>query len=369
MNTWHIIEKMGTANASHPSPAERAQAVLDDLIDKSSADQMELSPDNNSFSICLRAWCKSPRPDASEKAMQLLRKKESYARKNDAVFIRAEDYNLTISKMVDDHKHGVERATALFEEAIHRFSDCEGPARPNAATLNALLNVYAKQRDRESAERAESYLRRTNFMHKEGRCFRPDAVSYRSVIDAWILSFDPEAPSRVESLVEEMGKKSVEEGRKDLRPDSNSYNLIIKACSHAPSKWNETGERGETLAIANRAFATLKANKFVTHGSYSHMINTYRAHMHFKDERYLPLMSSLWKRCCAEGMVSQFTLESFAGAVLPNQFWKAIGNRNHFAHKGRATPEDISAGDLPKLWRRNVKPLPPSKAKAYRQRR
>ena len=289
-----------------------------------------------------------------------------HARKNDAVFIRADDYNLTISKMIDDPEHGVDRATALFEEAIHRFSDCEGPARPNAATLNALLNVYAKRRDRKSAERAESYLRRMNFMHKEGRCFQPDAVSYRSVIDAWILSREPDAPSRVESLVEEMRTKSVEEGRKDLRPDSNSYNLIIKACSHAPSMWNEPGDRGETLAIANRAFATLKTNKLTTHGSYSHMMNTYRAHMHFNDERYLPLMSRLWKRCCAEGMVSQFTLESFAGSVQPSQFWKALGNKKNFARKGRATPKDVTAGDLPQLWRRNVKPLPPNKAKANR---
>lgn len=365
MNAWHIIEKMG-ANVSDVSPAERAQAVLDDLIEKSSAGQRELSPDNKSFSICLRAWCRSPRADSPEKAIQLLRKKEAHARYNDAVFIRADDYNITISKMIDDPKHGVERATALFEESIHRFSDCEGPSRPNAATLNALLNVFAKRRDRKSAEKAESYLRRMNFMHKEGRCFRPDAVSYRSVIDAWILSNDPVAPSRVESLVETMRKLSEEERRKDLRPDSNSYNLIIKACSLAPSMWNEPGDKGETLAIANRAFATLKTKNLTTHGSYSHMMNTYRAHMHFKDERYLPLMSSLWKRCCAEGMVSQFTLESFAASVLPKQFWKAIGNKKNFAQIGRATPNDVKAGDLPQLWRRNVKPLPPNKAKAYR---
>ena len=68
-------------------------------------------------------------------------------------------------------------------------SSSEECTKPNSATLNALLDVFAKQnvKDRLLAEKAGKYLNLFNKLHKEGKCeIQPDVISYRTVIDAWI---------------------------------------------------------------------------------------------------------------------------------------------------------------------------------------
>ncbi|KAK1743686.1 pentatricopeptide repeat-containing protein [Skeletonema marinoi] len=52
-----------------------------------------LSPNNASFSLCIKSWCRSNRPDAPERAEQILRRKEVFAKEQSNVYIIAPDYN------------------------------------------------------------------------------------------------------------------------------------------------------------------------------------------------------------------------------------------------------------------------------------
>merc|ERR1711862_133545 len=154
-----------------------------------------------------------------------------------------------------------------------------------------------------------------------------------------------------------MGSTKWKEGRKDLKPDSNALNLVLKACSTAPAMWkdwiNDDKNEDSPIVIANRVFATLRGgNEFdatLTHGSYSYMFRTYRVHMNFEDERYFDVMQELWKHSCRDGLVSQFSLESFREAVLSRDFWSAIGGQREYARRGKTRAEDIKVGDLPEL--------------------
>ena len=247
---------------------------------------------------------------------------------------------------------------------LNRYGDSEEGTRPNSFTLNALLNVYAKRFEyKHLAEKAEQYLRRTNQLHKEGKCcILPDVISYRSVIGAWIRQWRAESPTKVYALVKEMTAKYEQEGRKDLCPDGNTFNLVLKACSHAPAMWNEKDVAakgdGHPIAIANQVFSLLKRkNKYgatADHATYSYMFCLYRQHMDFHNERYPPLMHTMWKHCCKDGLVSQFSLESFRNSVLEPDFWKAVGGQDRYRQWGKTDMQSIVANDLPKEWCRNV---------------
>lgn len=361
MNAWRLCEPNNNDNVI--SPAEKAQEILDSICEEHDLGG-ELSPNDVTFSIGIHAWCKSNRSDAANRAEQILRRKEEYAKKCNDVKIKTSDYTPIISKWKDDHVNGPKRATLLFEEMLRKYDNVE--SRPDTATLNTLLDVYAKWRGRNLAHKAELYLHKMNRLHEEGKIyFSPDVISYRSVIDAWIRSWSEDSPQRVSSLVDEMIHKYRIEGRNDLRPDSNAFNLILKSCSTAPATWEgkETQEKGDDhpIAIANRVFTMLKTeNEFsakVTHATYSYMFTIYRRHMAFQDTRHSSVMQNLWRHCCRDGMVSKFSLESYRESVLEHDFWEGIGGKHNFERLGKIDIEKITVDDLPVHWRKSVLPL------------
>ena len=128
-----------------------------------------------------------------------------------------------------------------------------------------------------------------------------------------------------------------------------------------------TDDKGHPIGIANRGFFTLKRkNEYgatATHATYSFLFHIYRQHMDFHDERYAPLMLNLWKACCREGLVSDFTLKSFRDSVLPPDFWKAIGGKDRYKQLGKTMPDKIVIKDLPKEWSANVVAGPTRKKK------
>jgi len=382
LNAYYLCEKNNSNGTI--SPAAKSQEILNALCERCEAEGDEehnaLHCNDVSFSTCIHTWCKSSRPDSAERTEQLLRQKEAFSEKYCNIQIKSADYNSAIKKWQDDSEKGPERATLLFEEMLEKHENSEERARPNAATLNALLDVYAKSYEKKLAGRAQGYLNRINRLHKEGKsCILPDVISYRSVIDAWVRQWGVDSPQKVDALVKEMIDKYKHEGRKDLRPDSNTLNLVLKACSHAPAMWVEKDvtKKGNSndhpIAIANNMFSLLKGGNDYgaspTHATYSFMFHIYRQHMDFHDKRYPPLMRNLWKHCCRDGLVSQLSLSSFRDSVLEDEFWDAIGGKYKYLRLGLIKAENITIKDLPKEWNRNVVPLKRRNSKQTQQTR
>jgi len=357
INAWCEYEKHGDVNVS---ASEKAEAVLNYLCEHES-----LSPNNASFSLCMKSWCQSKHPNAAERAEQIFRRKEIFADEQSNVYIHAPDYNLIIAKWRDDQVNGPDRARRLFKEMDQNYGNAaELKARPNIVTINSLLDVLAKSKSRNLAEECEELLKQRNTLFEEGKStILPDIISYRSCIDAWIRQWKKDSPQRVEALVKDMIKRYSVEGRSDLCPDSDLFNLVLKACAHATVTWHEDIEREANdtpISIANRTFALLNGkNEFKakpTHATYAFMFIAYKFHLNFDNSRYTPLLLMLWKQCCNDGLVSQFALESFRDCVLDYQFWKAIGGKERYAMLGKTEPKMIKIDDIPQEWKRNVKP-------------
>lgn len=362
INAWCQCEKNSDASLS---VSEKAEAILDYLFEQHRKGVKALSPNNISFNLCIKSWCQSSRPDAADRAEQILRRKEIFAKEHSDVFITASDYNQVIAKWRDDEVNGPDRARKLFKEMDQNYGNAaELTARPNIVTFNSLLDVLAKSKSRDLAEECEELLRQKNELFKEGKSnIIPDIISYRTCIDAWIRQWQKESAQRVEALVKDMIKKYSVEGRKDLRPDADLFNLVLKACAHATVSWHEDVDKEASdtpISIANRTFALLKGkNEFnakPTHATYAFMFIAYKFHLDFENSRYSPLLTMLWKQCCNDGLVSQFALETFRDSVLDYQFWKAIGGKERYATLGKTDPKTIKVDDLPWEWRRNVKP-------------
>lgn len=361
INAWYQCEKNGDTAAS---ASEKAEGVLDYLCEQNDKGIKALSPNNDSFHLCIKSWCQSSRPDAAERAERILRRKETFAKDHINVYIIAADYNHVIAKWKDDKLNGPERARKLFKEMNQNYGHAaELKARPNIITFNSLLDVLAKSNSRDMAEECEDLLKEMNALfEEEKKTILPDIISYRTCIDAWIRQRQKDSPRRVEALVNNLIDKFSVEGRTDLRPDSDIFNLVLKACAHTTVTWHvdNVKESDTIISIANRTYALLKGkNDFKakpTHATYAFMFLAYKYHLDFENPRYTPLLTMLWKECCNDGLVSQFTLDSFRDSVLDYQFWNAIGGTDRYVALGRPTPDMVKVNDLPQEWRRNVKP-------------
>jgi hypothetical protein len=351
LNAWQLCDPNDEDVST--CPAEKAERTLDSIINRYEAENNDVAPNDATFSICIHAWCKSNRPDAAARAEKILRLKEQYLDRVEGVVIRATDYNSIISKWRADPDKGPARASELFEAMAQKCNESEAYQCPTTVTFNSLLAVYAKSNDQKAAEKAEEYLRRMNGLNAaEKTNIQPDMISYRTCIDAWIRRKTSLSPPKVEALVKDLIDKYQNQGREDLRPDSNVLDLILKACNLAPITWNMNKGEKETIEIANRTFTLLRGrNEFnaqPTHSTYAFMFRILSRHMNFADPRYDLLMKSLWTQCCRDGLVSEFTLESLRRSVTDSTFFECIG------HEIEGKPDSVTVASLHRDWRRNV---------------
>ena len=358
LNAWQICEQKNDTIDS-TSPSEKADEILETLCTRHKT-HTNLSPNDASFSICIHSWCKSRRPDAAKRAERILRKKEEFLNQHvDGIAIRTADYNPIISKWKEDPEHGLMYATNLFEEMTQKSNKFQAYEPPNENTLNSLLAVYAKSSDVKGAEKAEECLRQANDMYEKHQTkLRPGMISYRTCINAYIGRKSSDSPPKVEALVEDMIEKYEVQERADLRPDSNILDLILKACNLVPMTWNMNGKdkaNAQIIEIANRTFTKLRGKNNLktnpTHSTYAYMFRIYNRHMDFTDPRYDLLMRNLWTQCCKDGLVSEFTLESFRMSVKERTFFECIGRRGRMRNA-----ESVTVSSLCHDWRKNVVP-------------
>ena len=350
MNAWYLCEQNNTDPSI--SYAEKTEQILDFLCRRDTSE----GPDEMSFSICIHALARS---NQSQRAEDILRQKEEFVKKHTDVEIVSTDFNHIISSWRQDPVHGSKRATLLFERMLQKYGDSANQTKPTVTTLNSLLDVYAKDGERNMAEQASTLINKMNELHEDGRgSILPDIRSYRSAIDAWVRSWHKDSATRADAIVQDMEDKYKNEGRTDLCPDTNVYNLILKACANAPAMWKIKSKEGNPIAIANRIFSLLKGkNDYganATHATYSYMILLYRQHMDFNDKRFPTVIQNLWKHCIKDGLVSEFVLDALRKSVLDDEFWRLIGGRAGFVRVGKNRVEEITAKDLPKEWRKNV---------------
>ena len=353
LNAWQGCEQSNSEVATI-NPPEKAEEILDLLCQYHNLKNSDISPNDASFSICIHSWCKSSEPDAAHRAERILRRKESFLDEVDDLTIRRTDYNSILSKWKDSLDEGPEHATNLFEDMMRKSKESGAYQNPDEFSFNTLLAVYAKSNDDKGAEKAEEQLRQMNQLFDEKKTnIQPGMISYRTVMNAYIGRKAKETPRKVEELVDEMIGKYKLQGRDDLRPDSSTLDLILKACNLVPETWADEVANNEVIEIANRTFTKLRGKNELkvkpTHSTYAFMFRIFNRHMDFTDPRYDLLMKNLWTQCCRDGLVSEFTLESFRLSVKESIFFKCIGDEN----RGK-NAERVKLISLPHDWRRNV---------------
>lgn len=73
---------------------------------------------------------------------------------------------------------------------------------------------------------AEAIIQKMN--ENKDDIFRPDTITYTSLIKCWSESGRPKAASRAEYIIELLHKR-FDEGHRECKPDSRAYNVALNA--------------------------------------------------------------------------------------------------------------------------------------------
>jgi len=137
----------------------------------------------------------------------------------------------------------------------------DGFVRPNTICYNTVIGAYARSRQPNAANRAESLLRRMERIHKSklNPDVTPDTVSYGSVISAWARSGgdDIDSAKKAEAWLHYSMDLYKKTGNNNIKPDSISFNAVLDAWA------KQSGKRKSSRSDTSGLFAAEKAEKLL----------------------------------------------------------------------------------------------------------
>lgn len=222
--------------------------------------EQNMYADPTFYSTAITAYARSDRPDAQDRAQELLN--FSLACGDASV----ETYTATITAWANSgHSHAPQRAEALLEQMSRTHN-----AQPDTMAFAAVLNAWAKSDDPNACYRALAILRHMTKLPgikanaivyntvmsafaRQGMAMEaekllneltqkyeatqdeeyfPSVVLFSVVIDAWSKSREPDAAIRAEAILEMMLRLS--QDRPELLPNKVSFNGVIHAWALSP---------------------------------------------------------------------------------------------------------------------------------------
>ena len=209
-------------------PPERAEDLLETM--RTMARQKEdvnLLPNVDSYNLVLRAWAKSKDPVAAERAeaiLQTMLDMDSSGFPNVAPDILTYTTALYCVAKTKTRK-AAGRAKEILDGMLHHVIAGDEDLMPTTLTFNIVINAFAKCRNRESAMIAEAI-----FAQMKSLDVQPNTQSFISLISAWTSSRDPQAVTKAEDYLSEM-IQLYENGEKTCKPDIVVFTAVIHAIS------------------------------------------------------------------------------------------------------------------------------------------
>lgn len=260
-------------NADRAS-AERAQMTFDVMQEMHDSGVSGLKPDQHSYGALMSAWGRCGDPQAAEavlERMQRAYKAGNLEAKPNAVVLnsiivahaRSKGDRKTLARnalkvlvmMKDLYETGnkdMKPNAFTFNTVIHAFAACgdwksaeeaqlilymmEQYVDCGTVTYNSVIAAYTKIGETKAAEKAVALLHRMKKLYDDGnRNVKPDTITFNAIISAWVKASskkndDPTLVKRVEHYFQNM-KALADAGHDDCKPDRITYSLLIKAWS------------------------------------------------------------------------------------------------------------------------------------------
>lgn len=205
---------------------------------KSYENAMSFGPNAIHYSFAIHAVAKSKTMlNKAEKAHQLLQELEDISsihmhdeQNNDMMKANSIIYSEVIQCYAKLRKGGAQKADQLLRQLENRYIETlDKRFKPDIVTYTSVLTSYAHSNDPDSLNKAERLLKRIESKYHGGDEYaRPNKICYTAfLVTLARKGRSPEAAKKAEETITKMERLFEESGDDSFRPDSQAYNTVI----------------------------------------------------------------------------------------------------------------------------------------------
>jgi hypothetical protein len=234
--------------------------------------------------------------------------------------------------------------------------DMEDPTKPDVpepdrVTYNTVLKAL-RNGDRETVTKAEKLLERMEELGRSTTSLLPDTISYSAVLTAVGRSDLPDKAERVLKILQRMIVSFREDDNAMARPNLHCFNAALNACAFT---LGSPTAKMHAFAVMVGILVLLQQYATADHMSYGTILRACSNLLSRTDERRDELAEKVFVKACREGQVSEMALTQLKFAASPG-LYKALLQEYLPPSSSRHDAGKICLQDVPKKWRRNVRP-------------
>ncbi len=327
------------AASSDANRGENAKDVLEHMKSRPG-----VVPNSRTYSSIITALVKSGKTGIDEALHFLCDMEDRLDAGDRTVILDTACYNAVLSGWIhSEQRDAFPDAEQLWQRVLRRQQQTRNHEfGPNTVTYNLMMNILAKARMDDSAERAEGLLNEMESLYESGnQQVKPSAVSYVICISAWAKSNDREKVPRAQAILRRM-KEAYRCGNLDAKPTLSANNALLNACGFPVGGPNE---RSHAATVVMETLKELDESNDISadHVSYATALKAFG--------RCIPpgksrddLVEREFQKCCIEGLVNDFVLRELERASLTVHS-KLFGSEDSLHTIMKKVPRE---------WRRNV---------------
>jgi len=192
---------------------------------------------------------------------------------------------------------------------------------PNSRTYCAVLDCLARSRNFKAYNEALEVIQRMEDFHLEGyESVRPCARAYSIVISTIARSRRKDKAVKAQEMLRRMESEYVK-GNVAARPTVYSYNGVLNAAAFTSG---DERDQEEAFRVACLTFDELRMSEYLqpSHVSYGTFLKAVRKLMPDSEIRE-KLVTSVFRRCCKEGLVGDMVLREMKALSSPD-FYQSL---------------------------------------------
>jgi hypothetical protein len=264
--------------------------------------------------------------------------------------------HVATNRECEDRDASAKRALELLREmtqAYHRTT--KTMVKPTTADYNHVLEALAVSKSPRTTDNAEMLLGAMEEADQDGEApgdvdeclgLRPNADSYRLVIDIWRDSRSLSKVASASQILERMKKRHAKLVQLSQTEDLivAVFSAFIRVCAH-PSVRHES-DRMEIMKTALRSVEDLRSlNLQPNAGTYTALLEACR-HLLPEGTDRQKILENVFRKCCQDGYVDQGVLEEFQLAASSFLYSKLVVAPSREVEGVKVVPES---------WTRNIK--------------
>jgi len=331
-----VINAWSKAGENEKDAAHRAQRVLEWMMQLyKSGENNFAKPDLECFEIVLHAWAVSHRPDAPQKAEDLVTLLDiSYIEGSTTVKPTRTTFNqLLTTWSKSTHPEAAQRAEGILHH-MKRMSSLEGyeHMKPNIVSYTTLISAWAKKGSSDSAIRADNILKQAVDQQKEDEEECTDAIMFNIVADAYAKSSSNKAHLKSRAVLSRQ-RALYASGHKRCKPDVYSFSSVLGSCASL------TGSRKERLQAFDVTILTFRdmclSKVTPNHVTYGTMLKACSRLLPVGKER-VRYTKEYFKMACKNGCVGDMVMRRFEESASDDQY--------------RGLMKGVTRNNLPSEW-------------------